>query len=80
MRQLLVRWLINTLALYLAVTYVPGFHFEGGPGALLLLAALFGIVNSALRPLLTLLTCPLVLLTLGLFTLVINALLLLLRL
>ncbi len=42
-----------------------------------LVAAVFGIVNSTLRPLLTVLTCPLIVLTLGLFTLVINALMLL---
>jgi putative membrane protein len=77
MRSLLVRWLINTLALYVAVRVMPGFRFDGGPWALLAVAALFGIVNSALRPILTVLTCPLVLVTLGLFTLVINAMLLL---
>jgi putative membrane protein len=77
MRALFVRWLINTLAIYLAIRLVPGIHFEGGAGALLAVAALFGLVNSFLRPILTVLTCPLVLLTLGLFTFVINALLLL---
>ena len=44
----------------------------------MLVAAVFGLVNSLLRPLLTVLTCPLIVLTLGLFTLVINALMLLL--
>jgi putative membrane protein len=56
---------------------MPGLEFSGGLGRLLLVAAVFGIVNSTLRPLLTILTCPLIVLTLGLFTLVINALLLL---
>jgi len=46
-------------------------------GRLLLVAAVFGFVNSTLRPLLTILTCPLIVVTLGLFTLVINALMLL---
>jgi putative membrane protein len=78
MRPLLIRWLINTLALYVAVSYLPGFHFESGPAALLAVAAIFGLVNAFVRPLLTVLTCPLVLLTLGLFTLVINAAMLLL--
>ena len=77
MRSLLIRWLINTLALYVAIRWMPGIRYEGGPLELLALAALFGVVNSTLRPILTLLTCPLVLLTLGFFTLVINALLLL---
>ena len=56
---------------------VPGLDFSGGPGRLLLVAAVFGVVNSTLRPLLTILTCPLIVVTLGLFTLVINALMLL---
>jgi putative membrane protein len=77
MRSLFIRWVINALAIYVAFNVIPGIHFERGPVALLIVAALFGIVNSALRPLLTLLTCPLVVLTLGLFTFVINALLLL---
>lgn len=76
-RSLLIRWLINTLAIYLAIRLISGIHFDGGPGGLLAVAAIFGLVNSFLRPILTLLTCPLVLLTLGLFTFVINALLLL---
>ncbi len=75
-RGAVIRWLINTLALFLVVSYLPGIHFEGGPAALLAVAAIFGVVNALLRPLLTILTCPLVLVTLGLFTLVINALLL----
>ena len=77
MRPLFVRWLINTLALYVAVQVVPGVDYGRGPFGLLLVAALFGLVNAFLRPLLTLLTCPLVLVTLGLFLFVINALLLL---
>jgi len=76
MRNLLIRWLINTLAIYLAIRWVHGIHFSGGPEALLLVAAIFGLVNAVLKPILTVLTCPLVLLTLGLFTFVINALML----
>lgn len=77
MRSLLIRWAINTLAIYVAVSIMPGIHFDRGPVALLIVAAIFGVVNSSLRPILTVLTCPLVILTLGFFTLVINALLLL---
>ena len=76
MRSLFIRWLINTLALYVAVRVVDGLHYDKGPVGLLIVAAIFGLVNSTLRPILTVLTCPLVLLTLGLFTLVINAVLL----
>ncbi len=78
MRPLLIRWLINTLALYVAVQVVNGVDYDGAPLGLLLVAALFGLVNATLRPLLTLLTCPLVLLTLGFFLFVINAMMLLL--
>ena len=76
MRSLLLHWILNAAALWVAAAIVPGLEFHGGVGRLLLVAAVFGIVNSLLRPLLALLTCPLILLTLGLFMLVINALML----
>jgi putative membrane protein len=76
MRSLLLHWILNAAALWVAAALVPGLEFHGGLGRLLLVAAVFGIVNSLLRPLLTILTCPLILLTLGLFMLVINALML----
>jgi putative membrane protein len=53
-------------------------HYTGGPAGLVIVAALFGLVNATLRPVLALLTCPLVLVTLGFFLFVINALMLLL--
>lgn len=68
---------MNAAALWAAAALVPGLEFTGGPSRLLLVSAVFGVVNSTLRPLLTILTCPLIVLTLGLFTLVINALMLL---
>jgi putative membrane protein len=68
---------LNAVALWAAASIVPGLEFTGDLTSLLLVAAVFGIVNSTLRPLLTILTCPLIVLTLGLFTLVINALMLL---
>ena len=74
MRSLLLHWLLNAAALWAAAALIPGIDFTGGPGRLLVLAAVFGLVNSTLRPLLTILTCPLLVLTLGLFTLVINGL------
>ena len=77
MRNLLLHWLLNAAALWVAAALIPGLDFTGGPGRLLLVAAVFGLVNSTLRPLLTVLTCPLIVITLGLFTLVINALMLL---
>ena len=77
MRSLLLHWILNAIALWLAAALIPGLEFTGGPGRLLLVAAVFGIVNSILRPLLTILTCPLIVLTLGLFSLVLNGLMLL---
>jgi putative membrane protein len=78
MRSLLIRWLINILAIYVAVQVVPGVDYDRGPFGLLLVAAIFGLVNATVRPLLTVLTCPFVLVTLGLFLFVINAMMLLL--
>jgi len=55
---------LNAAALWAAAAIVPGLDFDGGLGRLLLVAAVFGIVNSILRPLLTILTCPLIIITL----------------
>jgi putative membrane protein len=77
MRQkLVVRWLINAVALYVAAELVPGIETEGGWQVLLLMAIIFGLVNALVRPILAFLTCPLIMLTMGLFTLIINALML----
>src|SRR3954465_3593453 len=73
---LFLHWILNAAALWVAAAIIPGLDFTGGPGRLLLVAAVFGIVNSTLRPLLTILTCPLIILTLGLFTFIINAVML----
>lgn len=78
LRSLVLRWLITSLAMFAAVFLVPGIEFVGPGWELGVVAAIFGLVNIALRPILMLLTCPLILLTLGLFGLVINAALLLL--
>lgn len=77
MRSLVIHWLFNAAALWVATFFIPGLDFHGTIVQLLLVAAVFGLVNSLLRPLLTVLTCPLIVLTLGVFTLVINALMLL---
>lgn len=78
MRSLLAHWVLNAAALWVAAWLLPGLDFQGTLVQLFLVAAVFGVVNSLLRPVLTVLTCPLIVLTLGLFTLVINALLLML--
>jgi putative membrane protein len=77
MRPLILHWVFNAVALWVAAYLITGLDFNGTLLQLVLVAAVFGVVNSLLRPLLTVLTCPLIVLTLGLFTLVINAVLLL---
>ena len=68
MQRLILRWLINAAALWVAVTYVPGIDVQGGWPAILVAALIFGLVNALVRPLIELLTCPLIILTLGLGT------------
>lgn len=75
-QRLLLRWLISSLAIFVAVWLVPGIDFSGPGWHIGVVALVFGLLNALLRPLLYLLTCPLVILTLGLFGLVINAMLL----
>jgi putative membrane protein len=72
--QLLLRWALAAAALAITAWIVPGIEVADGSGifAVFVMAAVFGLVNAFIRPLITLLSCPLVLLTLGLFTLVIN--------
>ena len=72
MTKFILRWVINAIALFLAVYLVPGVSLQGGWASLIWLALIFGLINAFLRPLLKLLTCPLIVLTLGLFTLLIN--------
>jgi putative membrane protein len=77
--KLLIRWAITAFALFVAAWLVPGIVVDGSGWVLYaVMAAVLGIVNAVVRPVLKLLTCPLIMLTLGLFTLVINALTLLL--
>ena len=72
--KLLIVWLLNALAL-LAVAYVvPSIHVSG-LGSALIAAAVIGLVNLLIRPVLVILTLPVTVLTLGLFLLVINGLL-----
>jgi putative membrane protein len=77
-----VQLLINAAALYVAVLLVPSLDFDFGPPdawwKFLLVALIFGLVNTFLKPILRILTLPITLITMGLFLLVLNALLLLL--
>jgi putative membrane protein len=73
---LLWRLLINAAALWAATRVVKGISFDGDWRLLFAVALLFGVINISVRPILKLLTFPLLILTLGLFTFVLNALML----
>jgi putative membrane protein len=71
--KILIRWVISSLALFAAAWLVPGITVErNGWIVYATMAVILGLVNAIVRPLLKLLTCPLIILTLGLFVLVIN--------
>ena len=73
MYRFILRWAINAVALYAAIALVPGIHMQSANWiSIIWLALIFGLVNALLRPLISILTCPLIILTLGLFTLLIN--------
>ena len=78
MRRFLMHWLVAAIALYAAVRLVPGISYDGGWETLAVMALIFGFVNAIVRPILIVLTCPLQILTLGLFSLVLNGAMLLL--
>ena len=77
--KLLIRWAISALSLFAAAWLLPGIHVDDGRGWMVYagMAVILSLVNALIRPLLKLMTCPLILLTLGLFTLVVNAITLL---
>lgn len=71
--NLILRIIFNAIALYAAVAILPGVTPQNpSVFSYLWLAVIFGVLNALVRPILKLLTCPLIILTLGLFTLVIN--------
>ncbi|HSW96708.1 MAG TPA: phage holin family protein [Candidatus Saccharimonadales bacterium] len=74
---LLISWLVSTIAIIVTAYFLPGVHISSLVAALVT-AVILGIVNAILKPLLILFTLPLTILTLGLFTFVINALMILL--
>src|SRR5262245_40835409 len=75
LKQFIQSWLINTMAVLVAVYIDTGIHYEK-PMDLCVASLLLGILNAVLRPILMVLALPLVVFTLGLFMLVINAVLL----
>lgn len=77
MTRFILRWLINAVAIFFAIQLVPGIRLAADAPqdkwlGIILLALIFGLVNAFLGPLLKFLTCPLIILTLGLFTVLIN--------
>ncbi len=72
--HLLIRWIISAAAIFLVPFIVPGVTIES-PWNALMAALIIGLINAIIRPILLLLTLPVNVMTLGLFTLVINAIL-----
>jgi len=83
MTHFLIRLVINAVALGVAALLLPGIRFGGETDMaslinILIVALIFGLVNAFIKPILALLTCPFYIITLGLFTFVVNALMLML--
>lgn len=76
MIRFIIRLVVNAVAIWAAVQLVPGLNYVGTTTSLLFVALVFGVVNALVRPLLLLLTCPFIILTLGLFVLVVNTIML----
>ncbi len=73
--KLLLRWAITSFSLFVAAWLVPGIRVEGDAWKIFAaMAVILGLINSIVRPVLKMLSCPLIILTLGLFVFVINAL------
>ncbi len=71
--NLLIRWIITSFSLFVAAWLVPGIRVEGNAwGVYALMAVILGLINAIIRPILKLLSLPIIILTLGLFLLVIN--------
>ncbi|MBX4195684.1 phage holin family protein [Candidatus Parcubacteria bacterium] len=76
--KIIIRLVVSALAVAIAVKLLPGVHVSGGVQTYVILAVVLAAINMFVKPILTLLTLPLSIMTLGLFTIVINALLILL--
>lgn len=75
--KLVIRILINAVALWAAAQLLPNINLTGELVGILIVAIIFGLVNALIRPVIALLSLPITILTLGLFTLVINTIMLL---
>lgn len=75
MNRLIIRWFINAVAVWVAANIVPGIVLTSeSPAAIIVIALILGLLNATLNPLLKFLTCPFILLTLGLGALLVNTL------
>jgi len=73
--KFILRWVITALAIFAAAAIVPGIHVESsGWVVYAVMALILSLINTFIRPILKFLSCPLILLTLGIFTLVVNGL------
>ena len=77
MRNFLIRLFVNSLALSAAAWLVDGITLSGGFGQVLIVALVFGILNAVLKPILVIFSLPFLVVTLGLFALVVNGVMLL---
>jgi putative membrane protein len=80
MMSFLIRVLVNGVALWVAASLVQGIHLADNPAStsndlvtILWVAVIFGLLNALIKPILTILSLPVIILTLGLFTLIVNA-------
>jgi len=78
MAYLILRIMINALSIVAAVKFVDGITFSGEWWKMIIIGALFGLMNSFIKPIVMLFTLPFIIFTLGLFTLIINTLMLIL--
>lgn len=72
-RKFILRWLLNFLGLWTAASLLSGIQYNDQVRVLIIAALVFSIVNAFIRPLVILLALPAIVLTLGLFTFVVNA-------
>ena len=77
MLYILIRWFILALAIAFTAWLMPGMQIRGDFWvSLIIVSAVYGLVNALIRPIVLFFSCPLIILTLGLFTLIVNALML----
>lgn len=76
MDKYFIKWLVNTIAIMVAIKFVPGIVYAGDWWGILVVGLIFGLINTFIRPFIKLFALPLLILSLGLFTFIINAMML----